>query len=103
MVASASVCGSYYLAFRSAWGKYLLYLVLAIHMSLALFEEPTLHGLQVNYLVSDGHSLTAQDPTEALGTGDRPGTGAKQTLAAGVAVWWGSVAAVKTLHIFGGL
>ena len=42
---------SYYLAFRSAWGKYLLYLVLTVHMALALFEEPTLRPLQVNYLV----------------------------------------------------
>ncbi|KAF0310153.1 Two pore calcium channel protein 1 [Amphibalanus amphitrite] len=41
---------SYYLAFRSAWGKYLLYLVLAVHMALALFEEPALRTLQVNYL-----------------------------------------------------
>ncbi|XP_037078329.1 two pore calcium channel protein 1-like [Pollicipes pollicipes] len=42
---------SYYLAYRSVWFKWLLYMVLCVHMALALFEEPTLRSLKLNYLI----------------------------------------------------
>lgn len=38
--------------YQSRWGQFALYIIIILHLSLALFEKPAVYGLEMSYWVS---------------------------------------------------